>query len=49
MKTSDLIAYLKMRIEKYGDKEVAINCDTELYPIENVYYDTWNDIIVIAE
>ena len=49
MKTSELIESLKKRMEKYGDKEVVINHDTELFPIDECYYDSWNDIIVIAE
>lgn len=49
MKTSELIKLLTERMEKYGDVEVAINSDTELYPIDECYYDSWNKIIVIAE
>ena len=49
MKTSELIKFLTERLEKYGDKEVVINSDTELYPIDECYYDPWNEIIVIAD
>lgn len=49
MKTSELIKQLTKRLEKYGDKEVVINCDTELFPIDECYYDSWNDIIVITD
>ena len=49
MKTSKLINELKKRLDKYGDKEVVINSDTELFPIDECYYDSWNDIIVIAD
>lgn len=49
MKTSELIKDLTKLMEKYGDKEVVINCDTELFPIDECYCDKWNDIIVIAD
>ena len=49
MKTSELINDLTQLMNKYGDKEVVLNEDTQLYPVDECYFDRFNDIIVIAD